>query len=57
MPVCNVDLKVGGAYRFVWRRDSDGTEMGVRGVYREIMPPGRLAHTEVFDEPWYPGRR
>jgi uncharacterized protein YndB with AHSA1/START domain len=55
MPVCEIDLKVGGAYRFVWRSESDGTEMGVRGVYREIAPPGRLVHTESFDEPWYPG--
>jgi len=38
MPVCEIDLKVGGAYRYVWRRDSDGTEMGMGGVYREIVP-------------------
>src|SRR3989442_94476 len=31
--VCEIDLKVGGAYRFVWR-GPDGTEMGMRGVYR-----------------------
>src|SRR5205823_14297450 len=33
MPVCEVDLRVGGTYRFVWR-GPDGAEMGVRGVYR-----------------------
>jgi uncharacterized protein YndB with AHSA1/START domain len=54
MVVCAIDLKVGGAYRYVWRR-SDGTEMGMGGVYREIVPPERLVHTEVFDVPWYPG--
>jgi uncharacterized protein YndB with AHSA1/START domain len=55
MPVCSIDLRVGGAYRFVWRRDSDGTEMGMGGVYREIVPPERVVSTEKFDEAWYPG--
>jgi uncharacterized protein YndB with AHSA1/START domain len=54
MVVCEVDLRVGGRYRFVWRRD-DGTGMGMGGVYREIAPPGRLVHTEAFDRSWYPG--
>jgi uncharacterized protein YndB with AHSA1/START domain len=54
MAVCEVDLKVGGTYRFVWR-GPDGTEMGMRGVYREIVPPERLVATESFDDPWYPG--
>lgn len=54
MPVCEVDLKVGGAYRFVWR-GPDGMEMGVRGLYREVAPPDRLVHTEKFDQAWYPG--
>src|SRR6266852_792282 len=55
MPVCEIDLKVGGAYRYVWRRDSDGTQMGMGGVYREIVAPERLVATERFDEAWYPG--
>lgn len=54
LAVCEVDLRVGGTYRFVWR-GSDGTEMGLRGVYREIAPPERLVSTETFDDPWYPG--
>jgi len=53
MPVCEVDLRVGGTYRFVWR-GPDGAEMGVRGVYREVVRPERLVHTEKFDEAWYP---
>jgi len=55
MPVCEIDLRIGGRYRYVWRRDTDGTEMGCGGVYREIVPPERLVHTEQFDDPWYPG--
>jgi uncharacterized protein YndB with AHSA1/START domain len=52
--VCEVDLKVGGAYRFVWR-GPDGTEMGMGGIYREIVQPERLVATEKFDEAWYEG--
>ncbi len=52
--VCEVDLKVGGAYRFVWR-GPDGNEMGMGGVYREIVQPERLVNTEKFDDPWYAG--
>jgi uncharacterized protein YndB with AHSA1/START domain len=54
LPVCEVDLRVGGTYRWVWR-GADGKEMGVRGVYREVVPPERIVHTEKFDEAWYPG--
>jgi uncharacterized protein YndB with AHSA1/START domain len=55
MPVCEIDLRVGGTYRYVWRRDTDGTEMGMGGVYREIRAPERIVSTERFDEAWYPG--
>jgi uncharacterized protein YndB with AHSA1/START domain len=55
MPVCEVDLRVGGRYRYVWRREADGTEMGCGGVFREIVTPERLVQTERFDQPWYPG--
>ncbi|HJV30268.1 MAG TPA: SRPBCC family protein [Gaiellaceae bacterium] len=52
--VCEVDLRVGGAYRYVWR-GPDGAEMAMGGVYREIVAPERLVATEKFDDPWYPG--
>lgn len=52
--VCEVDLKVGGAYRFVWR-GPEGNELGMGGVYREIVRPERVVSTEKFDESWYPG--
>ncbi len=50
--VCEVDLKVGGGFRFVLR-GPDGKDMGMRGVYREIVPPERSVHMESFDD--YPG--
>jgi uncharacterized protein YndB with AHSA1/START domain len=56
MIVCEVDLKVGGRYRYVWRRrDATGEEMGMGGVHREIAPPERIVATEAFDQSWYPG--
>lgn len=55
MPVCEVDLRVGGAYRYVWHRDRDGKDMGMGGVYREIVAPERIVATEKFDDAWYPG--
>ncbi|MGA8232204.1 MAG: SRPBCC family protein [Candidatus Acidiferrales bacterium] len=55
LAVCEIDLRLGGTYRWVWRQSSDGSEMGVRGTYREIVPPERIVCTELFDVPWYPG--
>ena len=54
MPVCEIDLRVGGTYRYVWRH-AKGHEMGMGGVFREIVPPERIVSTEKFDEAWYPG--
>jgi uncharacterized protein YndB with AHSA1/START domain len=54
MPVCEIDLQVGGAYRFVWR-NPDGSEMAMMGIYREIARPGRIVTTQRFDTPWIPG--
>ncbi len=54
MPECEIDLRPGGAYRYLWRM-ADGTEMGAGGTFLEIAPPARLVHTERFDTPWYPG--
>jgi len=54
MPVCEIDLRVGGSFRYVWRHTT-GNEMGMGGVYREIVPPECLVATEKFDQSWYPG--
>ncbi len=51
MPVCEVDLRPGGEWHFVWRR-SGGSEMGMRGVYKEITPPERLVSTESWGGNW-----
>jgi uncharacterized protein YndB with AHSA1/START domain len=54
LEVCEIDLKVGGGYRYLWR-GRGGIEMGMRGVYREIVSPERIVQTEAFDQSWYPG--
>ncbi|MDF2709103.1 MAG: ATPase [Nonomuraea muscovyensis] len=49
-----IDLRVGGAWRFVWD-GPEGAAMACGGTYREIAEPSRLCYTESFDEHWYPG--
>jgi uncharacterized protein YndB with AHSA1/START domain len=57
--VCEIDLRVGGRFRYVWRRPAASgektIEMGMGGVYREVSAPERLVATEKFDDSWYPG--
>lgn len=48
VPVCEIDLRVGGAWRFINRHPKG--EAAFRGIYREITPPERLVFTEVFEE-------
>jgi uncharacterized protein YndB with AHSA1/START domain len=47
LAVCEIDLRVGGSYRYVMRA-SDGGEHTMTGVYREIVPPRRLVYTERY---------
>ena len=54
MPVCEIDLKVGGRYRYVWSKPGV-KDMGMGGAFREVAPLERLVATEKFDESWYPG--
>lgn len=54
LAVCEIDLRVGGKYRYLWRA-KEGYEMGMGGVYREIARPERVVATGKFDQAWYPG--
>lgn len=54
MPVCEVDARVGGAYRYEWR-GPDGEKMGASGVHREVVAPERLVFTQLFDDDWTGG--
>lgn len=48
MVECEVDPRVGGVFRHVWRND-EGAEMAMRGVFREIVRPERIVRTEIFE--------
>ena len=54
MPVCEIDLRVGGRYRYVWR-NQEGRDMGMGGVFKEIVAPEKIVATELFDEDWTGG--
>jgi uncharacterized protein YndB with AHSA1/START domain len=48
MTICEIDLRPGGAYRFVMR-GPDGVAYAFSGVYREIARPERLVYTWGFE--------
>jgi uncharacterized protein YndB with AHSA1/START domain len=47
--VCEIDLRVGGAWRFV-SRGPDGAEMEMHGTYQEVVEPTRLVHNEIHSD-------
>jgi uncharacterized protein YndB with AHSA1/START domain len=54
LEVCEIDLRVGGAYRYVWR-GPNGAEMGMGGIHREVVIPERVVATQLFDQDWTSG--
>ncbi len=54
MPVCEVDLSVGGHYRYEWH-NANGLAMALSGTYRIVEAPGTLADTQRFDDDWTQG--
>ena len=48
MTLCEIDLRVGGQWRYVMSACS-GPEVGFHGVYREIVPDERIVSTEVYE--------
>lgn len=54
MPVCEIDPRPGGGYRYVWSKDGV-PDMGMSGVFLEVASPVKIVATERFDEAWYPG--
>ena len=49
MPVCEMDVRVGGTFRWRWRFEEDGKEFGFFGDYRELDAPAAMVHAEYFD--------
>ena len=54
LSVCEIDLRVGGKYRYVWSNFSQA-DMGMGGVYKEVKRPERIVNTEKFEPAWYAG--
>jgi uncharacterized protein YndB with AHSA1/START domain len=54
MIACRQDFRTGGSFRWVWQRPNL-PEMGVSGRFLDIAAPGRMVHTELFDEDWTGG--
>lgn len=49
MPVCEMDVRVGGRFRWMWRSEADGSQFGFHGEFEEVEAPAMLRHTEVYD--------
>lgn len=49
MPVCEMDVRVGGAYRWRWKNEADGAEFGFYGTFTEVDAPAKVAHEEFYD--------
>jgi len=49
MTVCEIDLRVGGAYRFVWTGPGK-KDVGSYGVYRDVVAPARVVRTEAWED-------
>lgn len=50
-----IDLKVGGGFRYEWSMPEGGI-MAVNGEYLDLQAPGRIVHTELFDDDWTDGK-
>jgi uncharacterized protein YndB with AHSA1/START domain len=49
MPVCEMDVRVGGKYRWLWREEGGGAQFGFHGEYLEVEPEAKLRHSESYD--------
>jgi uncharacterized protein YndB with AHSA1/START domain len=49
MPVCEMDVRPGGKYRWRWRSDENGQEFGFFGQFLEVDAPARMVHEENYD--------
>jgi len=49
MPVCEMEMRVGGKYRWRWRDDTSGQEFGFTGEVLEVVTRSKLVHTQLYD--------
>jgi uncharacterized protein YndB with AHSA1/START domain len=49
MPVCEMDVREGGKYRWRWKSQEDGKEFGFFGTFNEVKAPAKITHDEYYD--------
>ena len=49
MPVCDMDVRVGGKYRWQWKNRQDGKQFGFFGTFIEVHAPSKITHEQYFD--------
>jgi uncharacterized protein YndB with AHSA1/START domain len=49
MPVCEMDVRVGGKFRWLWQSEEDGSQFGFHGEFKELEVPALIRHTEIYD--------
>ncbi|GLZ35684.1 hypothetical protein Lesp02_78710 [Lentzea sp. NBRC 105346] len=50
MPICEIDLRVGGKWRYGWRAEDGSHSFEMHGSYESLEPPTRIVHTEHFED-------
>ena len=49
MPVCEMDVRPGGKFKWRWRSNDNGSEFGFSGEFREVVRPSRIVHVERYE--------
>lgn len=49
MPVCDMDVRVGGRYNWQWKNLEDGNQFGFIGIFTEVNNPSKIVHEQYFD--------
>ena len=49
MPVCEMDVRPGGKFKWRWRSEENGAEFGFTGEFREVVRPSRIVHIERYE--------
>jgi uncharacterized protein YndB with AHSA1/START domain len=49
MPVCEMDVRPGGKYRWRWRSEENGQEFGFFGTFSEVSEPAKLSYDQYYE--------
>jgi uncharacterized protein YndB with AHSA1/START domain len=49
MPVRDMDVRVGGKYRWQWKSREDGQQFGFFGTFTEVNAPSKITHEQYYD--------